>query len=76
MQTNIPRFQLAHLGSVMYQYRYEHILSWVFLTLVSLAVGAYLVSLQLQQALDGLRVLCSTSSVWVGRSSRHVCEMW
>ena len=70
MQTKIPRFQLAHLGSVICSV-YIQAQERVQLTLISLAIRTYFVSLQFQEALDRSCVLCSALLRRVRLSSRH-----
>lgn len=74
MQTNMPRFQLAHLGSENREHHQsvpahhrdeEHPKH----TLIPLAVGAGLVSFKLQESLDCLLVLSRTFGGWIWGSS-------
>lgn len=69
MQMKMPKFQLAHLGSVDTCQLPRPVTVWVSRTLVPLAVCAALVSFQFDQALQRLLVLhCPVGS---GRSPRH-----
>jgi hypothetical protein len=69
MQMKMPKFQLAHLGSVNTCQLSCPVAVSVFRTLVPLAVCTALVAFQLDQALQRLLVLhCPVGS---GRSPRH-----
>ena len=71
MHTNMPKFQLAHLGSAAHQFTHADE-SPTKLTFISFAVRTSFVPLQFQQALDSLSVLCSALCGWIrGGSARH-----
>lgn len=74
MQTKTPRFHEAHLGSARRASQYHprevsQCRRW--LTFVALAVGANFVGLQLQEALDCLRVLCRPLGGGIRGASTH-----
>lgn len=72
MQTKTPRFQLAHRGSVFKIYENRDSTRGIsLLTLILLAVGAGLVGLEFEEALDGRLVLRRPLGRGIGRSSRH-----
>jgi hypothetical protein len=79
MQTKTPRFQLAHLGSeyvIVSIYAMGGINQQLVIhTLVSFAISAHLVGLQLQEAFDGGLVLRRPVSGGVRRPSRHVVKL-
>lgn len=72
MQTKTPRFHEAHRGSVSVSCSHLGEDLEDGLTLVSLAIGADLVGLQLEQALESCGVGRCALGAGVGRSSRHV----
>lgn len=79
MQTKTPRFQLAHLGSVVREelvpvHLQEQLTDesnkqvkhkMATLTLIPLAVGTYLVAFKLEKALDSLLVLGCAVRAWI-----------
>ncbi len=73
MQTKTPRFQLAHRGSVgdLREYMRSELSMAYQLTLVLLAIGADLVSLEFEEILEGGLVLRRPLGRGIGRSSGH-----
>lgn len=68
----IPRFQLAHRGSVkQFRRMFQHLIAKYLVTLVLLAIRAAFVAFNFDQGFQSLLILSRSISSGIRRSSRH-----